>query len=134
MRPSKIVKLFTTMLIALSFTACVSTKTVTSIQVDDGQLGCVSLATRIGEVRSARDYAQANRGVSGSNVMAALFFWPALLVNNSNTGDMIESMEKRESVLVGLYDNKQCSESIPEYDTKEIKKKLKVGDTLESFG
>jgi len=123
------------MLIVLSvgLTACVSTKTVTSNQVDDSQLGCASLATRIGEVRSARDYAQANRGASGSNVMAALFFWPALLVNNSNTSDMIKSMEEREGVLTGLYENNTCSDAIPHWDTKEMKKKLKNHDTLESF-
>jgi hypothetical protein len=120
--------------LAASMVACVSTKTVSENQVDDSTLTCESLATRLGEVRSAKAYAQANRGASGSNVMAALFFWPALLVNNSNTSDMIESMNQRESVLAGLYESNSCSEIVPEYDTKEMKKKLKSGDTLESFG
>ena len=78
---TKTIKCIVLITLSASLTACVSTKTVSSNQVDDGKLGCASLATRIGEVRSAHDYAQANKGASGSNVMAALFFWPALLVN-----------------------------------------------------
>lgn len=123
-------------LIALTATlsACVSTKTITKNQVADTQLLCSSVATRIGEVRGARDYARSNKGISGSNVAAALFFWPALLVNNSNTTKMIESMNEREAVLSGLYDGKNCSDTIPSYEVKEMKKKFKSGDTQESFG
>ena len=119
--------------VTLTISACVSTQTVAEKQVSDSELACNSIATRIGEVRSARNYAKANRGVSGANVAAALFFWPALLVNNSNTSSMIKSMDARESVLVGYYENKQCKDTIPEYDNAEIKKKIKAKDTLESF-
>jgi len=112
---------------------CVSTQTVSEKQVNDADLTCDSIATRIGEVRAARSYAKANKGVSGANVAAALFFWPALLVNNSNTTSMIKSMDARETVLVGYYEQKQCADTIPEYDNSEIKKKIKNKDTLESF-
>ena len=133
MRCTHAIKLFILFTLTSSLMACVSTKTVSSEQVDDTQLGCASLATRIGEVRGGRDYAKANRGLSGSNVMAALFFLPALVVNNNNTADMIKSMDEREGVLTGLYEKNECSDEIPTYDTKEMKKKLKSGDTLETF-
>lgn len=113
--------------------ACVSTQTVSEKQVNDSELTCESMATRLGEVRAARNYAKANRGVSGANVAAALFFWPALLVNNSNTSSMIKSMDTREAVLVGYYESNNCSTAIPEYSNSEIKKKIKNKDTLESF-
>ena len=116
-----------------TITACVSTQTVAEKQANDSELTCSSIATRIGEVQAARSYAKANRGVSGANVAAALFFWPALLVNNSNTSSMIKSMDSRETVLVGYFDSNKCSDTIPEYENSEIRKKIKAKDTLESF-
>ena len=116
-----------------TMTACVSTQTVPETQANDSTLTCDSIATRLGEVRSARNYAKANRGVSGANVAAALFFWPALISNNTKTTSMIKSMDSRESVLVGYYDSNNCSDTFPEYKNAEIKKKIKAQDTLESF-
>lgn len=133
MSPHKNLKLVAFIAASMSLTACVSTQTVSEKQVNDSELTCSSIATRIGEVRAASNYAKANRGVSGANVAAALFFWPALLVNNSNTSNMIKSMESRETVLVGYYSSNNCSDTIPEYENAEIKKKIKAKDTLESF-
>lgn len=129
----KTLKMTAIIAVTMTMSACVSTQTVSEKQVNDADLTCDSIATRVGEVRAARNYAKANKGVSGANVAAALFFWPALLVNNSNTTSMIKSMEAREAVLVGYYEQKQCSDAIPEYDNSEIKKKIKSKDTLESF-
>ncbi len=120
-------------LLAATISACVSTQTVSKNQTNDLSLDCDSLATRLGEVQAARNYAKSNQGLSGSNVAAALFFWPALLVNNSNTSSMIRSMDEREAVLSGYYQSNQCTTTVPTFDNKEIKKKIKAGDTLESF-
>ena len=133
MKQKNLIRVLVMIALSASMTACVSTKTVVKTQVDDSSLGCDSLAIRIGEIQSARDYAKANRGASGSNVMAALFFWPALLVNNSNTSDMIKSMDEREATLNGLYKVANCQDEIPHWDTAQMKKKLKAGDTQESF-
>jgi len=122
-------------IIGLTFglTGCVSTSTVSSIQTGDGDLECNEIATRIGEVQAARSYASSKKGASGENVAAVLFFWPALLVNSSNTSKMIDSMNARETRLSGLYDEKQCTDEIPQYTNEEIQEKLKNKDTLESF-
>lgn len=118
---------------SLTTTACVSTQTVSTKQVNDATLSCSSIATRLGEVRSGKRYAKANQGLSGSNLAAALLFWPALLVNTQNTNNMIKSMDEREAVLVGYYNNKNCTDPIPSYSNKQIKQKIKSGDTEESF-
>lgn len=112
---------------------CVSTSTVSASQVNDQDLTCDSIATRIGEVDAARSFAKSKRGVSSENVAAALFFWPALIANNSNTTRMINSMDARSETLNGLYQGKNCSSEVPSYTSREIQKKIKASDTLESF-
>lgn len=129
----KQLRLVTVIAACVAITGCVSTKTVSKEQINDVGLSCASIATRIGEVQAARNYAKSNQGLSGSNVAAALFFWPALLVNNSNTSNMIKSMDERESVLIGYYKTNNCTDAVPTYSNKEIKKKIKSSDTLEAF-
>lgn len=129
----KISKIMCLIIAVVSLSACVPTKTVTRTNIIDSELGCAAIAIRIGEIRGARDYATANKGVTGTNVLAALFFWPVLLVNNSNTTDMINAANEREVTLTGLYKRKKCSSTIPEYGVKVMAEKLKSGNTLEEF-
>lgn len=133
MNIKKHLRIATIIVVSTIITACVSTQTVAEKQVNDSELTCSSIATRIGEVRAGRNYAKANRGLSGANVAAFLFFWPALLVNNSNTSGMIKSMDARETVLAGYFEANNCTDAIPEYENAEIKKKIKAKNTLESF-
>lgn len=118
---------------SVGLAGCVSTNTVSSIQTGDKDLGCNEIATRIGEVQGARSYASSKKGASGENVAAVLFFWPALLVNSSNTTKMIDSMNAREARLAELYDEKECTAEIPQYTAEEMEEKLKNKDTLETF-
>ncbi len=119
---------------SITMTGCVSTSIVSANQVSDKDLTCDSIGTRLGEVKAAKQFAQSKKGASGENVAAVLFFWPALLVNNSNTTQMINSMSNRESTLTKLYQDKNCKTDIPNYSTNEIQEKIKNKNTLESFG
>ncbi len=133
MKLVKTFRIISTSLLFITVSACVSTQTVPKEQANDATLNCESIATRLGEVRAARSYAKANQGVSGANVAAALLFWPALIVNNNNTRAMVKSMDAREATLNDFYASNQCSTAIPVYKNKEIRKKIKEGNTLESF-
>ena len=129
----KTLRITAIILLVATVSACVSTQTVSRNQANDSTLSCDSIATRLGEVQAAKSYAKSNQGVSGANVAAALLFLPALIANNANTSSMIKSMEARELTLNGYYQSRQCTSPIPKYGNKEIKRKIKAGDTLESF-
>ena len=126
-------KIWLALAVIVTVSGCVTTKTLSPKQVGDQDLSCDSLATRIGEVRAAREYAIAKRGASTENVAALILFWPALVTNNSNTNEMISSMDAREIELTTLYNDKKCASPIPQYDNKEIAEKLKSGNTEEAF-
>ena len=129
----KLLKILTIGLGTAALTGCVATNTISTTQLNDKDLACDSIATRIGEVTAAKNFAQSKKGASGENVAAALFFWPALLVNNSNTTQMISSMDARKSTLTSLYNDKGCQNEIPTYTNKEIREKIKTKKTLEQF-
>ena len=124
-----------TVVMATTFalSGCVSTSTVSANQANDQDLSCESIATRLGEVDAAKRFAKAKRGASTENIAAVIFFWPALVANTANTNKMISSMDARNLTLNELYQSNGCSSEVPTYTTKEIRKKIKAGDTLESF-
>ena len=48
------------------------------------------------------------KGVTGTNVAAALFFLPAMLVTYDNANDAIEAAKERKKYLYDLAEDKGC--------------------------
>lgn len=118
-------------LLSILLAGCVSTRTISEKQIGDSQLGCAELADRVGELNALKAYSEKESGVSGKNVAAALFFWPAIIGNQMNAGDNIESINKRKTTLVGHYEERKCSAPVPSYSVDEIKKKIKNKEVKE---
>ncbi|SIR86055.1 hypothetical protein SAMN02745664_10471 [Moraxella cuniculi DSM 21768] len=60
---------------------------------------------------SAKEFeqkARAERKVTGKNIAAALFFWPALIGTYSNTEEAINAAKERQVNLTNLYEQKGC--------------------------
>lgn len=72
----------------------------------DRDLECDELAFEISKTRTIEAEAQANRGVSGQNVAWAIFFWPGIIANEMNNGDVMRIADERLFHLYGLYDEK----------------------------
>ena len=93
---------------AFILAGCVNPQVVSSQKIDDEQLTCQDIAIQLGQLNEIR--AQANKGktVSGANVAAAVFFWPAVIGNYANANEALEAANKREVVLVQLAKDKRC--------------------------
>lgn len=52
--------------------------------------------------------ARKEKGVTGTNVAAALLFWPAMIATYQNANEAIEAAQKRKSKLTDLYNQKGC--------------------------
>jgi len=111
--------------VAISLTGCVSTRTISEKQIGDSTLACAEIADRVGELNALKAYSEKESGVSGKNVAAALFFWPAIIGNQMNAGDNIESINKRKTALIGHYESRNCSDPVPNYSVDEIKTRIK---------
>ena len=102
----KLVSIIITLLLAL--VACASPTVVTERQADDENLSCSALVAAIQEAEEYEEEARDDRGVTGTNAVAVIFFWPGLIGTYANTGDAIDAAEDRQEYLTGIYDQKSC--------------------------
>jgi len=94
--------------LALVLSGCASPTVVDSKQTTDRSLTCAQLLTQIEEAEQFEKKARDERGVTGTNVAAAVLFWPALIATYSNTEDAIEAAEERQNHLDKLYMQGGC--------------------------
>lgn len=95
-------------LAGLMLAGCATPTVVDKAKVDDGQLSCEGLKEQIAEADRFEEEARAERKVTGKNVAAAVFFWPALLGTYANTEEAIEAAQARKEHLTKLFGEKGC--------------------------
>lgn len=93
---------------ALLLQACATPHVVQTKKITDNQLSCEQLKAEIAEAEEFEKKARAERKVTGKNVAAAVFFWPALLGTYSNTEEAIDAAKERQSILTDIYQKKNC--------------------------
>ena len=87
---------------------CASPTVVESKQSNDRMMSCDALKTAYGEAKDFESKARKERGVTGTNVAAAIFFWPAMLGTYKNTEDAIEAAKERQKHLESIANEKKC--------------------------
>jgi hypothetical protein len=100
---------FVLILIAsLILTACASPEVVKRTKAGDTELGCDGLKIAVAEAEEFEQSARKERTVTGKNVAAAIFFWPALIGTYSNTEEAINAATTRQKYLGKLAETKGC--------------------------
>ena len=94
-------------LVAL-LSACASPHVVESVKTTDATLSCAQIDTEMKEAERFRSEAQKEKGVTGTNVAAVIFFWPAMIGTYSNANEAITAASARKAHLVTLYTQKNC--------------------------
>jgi hypothetical protein len=87
---------------------CATPHVVESKQTNDRTLSCEGLKTAYVEAKDFEAKARKERGVTGTNVAAAIFFWPAMLGTYKNTEDAIEASKERQKHLEAIAAEKKC--------------------------
>jgi len=95
--------------VVMSFSGCASPTVVETKQINDPNLTCPNITTQIEEAEAFEKKAREERKVTGTNVAAAVLFWPALLGTYSNTEDAIKAAQERKQYLISLYEKKGCN-------------------------
>ena len=104
--------------------SCVSPKVVKTVQISDKDLSCTQLIVATEEAKKFEEDGREGRTVNGTNVAAAIFFWPGLIATYMNTDDAIDAAKDRQEYLAKIYD-KKCSENPEENSViKSIEKDL----------
>ena len=94
---------------AFLLSACANPEAIDERKVGDDKLSCSQIKDEIYEAERFKDKASKAKGVTGTNVAAAVFFWPAMIVTYGNANDAIDAAKDRKDYLVRLADKKGCS-------------------------
>ena len=105
-------KLLKTILVSAATAAfvggCATPTVVESKQSNDRMMSCDALKTAYGEAKDFEGKARKERGVTGTNVAAAILFWPAMIGTYKNTEDAIEAAKERQKHLESIAVEKKC--------------------------
>lgn len=88
---------------------CASPSVVATKQIGDSSLNCTGLKKAYQEAVEFEENARKERRVTGTNIAAAVFFWPALIATYSNTEDAINAAKDRQKVLIEIAKKKRCN-------------------------
>lgn len=99
------------MAIATVLSGCASPDVVEKTKITDQSLSCEQIRAEIDNCEKARKEAQSEKGFTGTNVAATLFFWPGLIATHMNVNDAVKALNERIAHLNALYTQKQCSTS-----------------------
>lgn len=93
---------------AATLSACATPEVVQVAEVGDRDLSCAELERELAEAARFEREAREDRGVTGTNVAAALLFWPGLIGTYANTGEAIEAAQDRQRLLSDIARDMGC--------------------------
>ena len=88
---------------------CATPTVVQTVKPGDFELSCAQLQNEYSDAQRYRDEADREKGVTGGNVVRALFFWPAILGTASNANEAIAAADTRKAHLANAMNQKGCS-------------------------
>ena len=96
-------------LAATFLTGCATSQKVQVVQMGDDKLTCAKIAEELAQLDRADSEVNSKKGVTGTNVAAALFFWPALAYTYMDAKDANKAIADRRSHLTAIGNKKNCS-------------------------
>lgn len=88
---------------------CATPTVVQSVKPGDNGLNCGQLQNEFADAERLRASADAEKSVTGGNVVRALFFWPAILGTAANANEAIAAADSRKVGLANLMNQKNCA-------------------------
>jgi hypothetical protein len=89
--------------------ACATPTVVQSVKPGDTGLTCAQLQNEYSDAERFRAEADAEKSLTGGNVVRALLFWPAILGTASNANEAISAADSRKVNLANLMNQKNCA-------------------------
>lgn len=97
-------------LLAFVFAAsgCATPHVVETANSSDYDLSCISLQAEMDEAKRFEQQARDEKGFTGTNVVAGLLFWPAIIGTYANANEAIEAAQNRQQHLLKIFKEKGC--------------------------
>lgn len=104
----KIWKLFLPLAVVGLLSGCATPTVVERERPEDYKLSCKELESGMREAEDFRQKAEKEKGLTGTNVAAALFFWPAMIGTHNNANEAIDAANERKRHLMEIYNENGC--------------------------
>ncbi len=88
---------------------CATSQKVQVVQMGDDKLSCDKIRNELAQLDKADAEVNGKKGATGTNVAAALFFWPALAYTYIDAKDANKAISDRRSHLTAIGNKKNCS-------------------------
>lgn len=89
--------------------ACATSPKTQVVQAGDNHLSCNQIKAELAKLDQAENEINSKKGMTGTNVAAALFWLPGLAYTYYDAGQAEQALTARKSYLTSLYnDNKNC--------------------------
>lgn len=102
-------KLFAALTFSILLVGCATPTVMQTRKVGDAQMTCDQIKQEVAEAERFDKEARKDRTVTGTNVAAAILFWPALLGTYANTEEAINAAKERRENMLKLADSKGCA-------------------------
>jgi len=99
-----VVALFATSLLA----GCSHTQKVATKKPSDSKMTCTDIQQEFDDLDTVLAQAKKNKGATGKNIAAVVFFWPAAVGNYLDAENAEELVEERRNNLVAMSVKKGC--------------------------
>jgi hypothetical protein len=104
----KFIKFTTAGCFALFLSACASPTVTQVVKPGDTGLSCAQMQNEFSDVQRLKKEADAEKSITGGNVVRALFFWPAIIGTAMNANEAIAAADNRSVHLSNLMAQKNC--------------------------
>ena len=101
-------KLFFAASVASLLTACASPTVTQVVKPGDNGLSCGQLQNEFSDAQRLKKEADAEKSVTGGNVVRALFFWPAIIGTAMNANEAISAADNRTVHLANVMRENKC--------------------------
>ena len=88
--------------------SCATSEKVQVVQPGDNRLSCSQIKTELKKLGAAQKEVGSKKGVTGTNVAAAVFFWPALAYTEYDASKATDSINARKATLTAEFNRKDC--------------------------
>ena len=96
------------LLFVTALAGCATPTVVETRKAGDSLLSCEQIKNEINEAERFEREARKERTVTGTNIAAAILFWPALLGTYSNTEQAINAARERKENMNKLAEKNDC--------------------------
>ena len=93
----------------ITLSGCATPTVVQTKQSNDSSMNCAQMKSAYAEALDFETKARKERGMTGTNIAAAVFFWPAMIGTYKNTEEAIDAAKDRQKYLEKLAADKRCA-------------------------